>query len=126
MFGTATITLGIGPHSNSVLYYTSGQNNLTSRHITTAHGRFVVIHQVAAGCTPPNTCFVEPTQVQIPNGISICSAVFAQLLTKSRHIIIIIIIKRKDLGGVMSMTARTPYNTRTVTKRECDAKCETE
>jgi len=32
----------------------------------------------------PNTCFLVPTRVQIPNGISIGSAVFAQL-TAERH-----------------------------------------
>jgi len=33
-------------------------------------------------CAPPsNTCFLEPTQVNIPNGISIGSAVFFSELT---------------------------------------------
>jgi len=35
------------------------------------------ISQVAPVCTPPNTCFLGPTQVQIPNRISIGPAVFA-------------------------------------------------
>jgi len=38
-------------------------------------------------------------------------------------IINIIIIERKDLGGVMSKDCKTPYKRfKTVTKRECDAK----
>jgi len=32
-------------------------------------------------CTPPNTCFLGPTKVQIPNGITIGSAVFAGFTT---------------------------------------------
>ena len=35
-----------------------------------------IICQVAPVCTPPNTCFLGPTWVQIPNGILIGSAVF--------------------------------------------------
>ena len=38
-------------------------------------------------------------------------------------IIIIIIIKRKDLGGVMSKDCKDTVQTlKTVTKRDCDAK----
>jgi len=49
-----------------------------------AHGKFNGIRQVAPACTPPNTCFLEPNSVQIPNGIiSIGSAVFAQLSAES-------------------------------------------
>jgi len=36
-------------------------------------------------CTPPNTCFLGPTRVQIPNGISIGSTVFAGLTTVTDH-----------------------------------------
>jgi len=36
-------------------------------------------------CTPPNTCFLGPTRVQIQNGILIDSAVFAWLITVSDH-----------------------------------------
>ena len=36
-------------------------------------------------CTQSNTCFFGPTQVQIPNGISISSAVFAQLMAGSHY-----------------------------------------
>jgi len=34
---------------------------------------------------PPNTCFLGLTRVQIPNGISISSAVFAQLTGECRY-----------------------------------------
>jgi len=55
--------------------------------IAAAHGRFSGIHQVATVCIPSNTCFLGPTRVQIPNGISIGSAVFAQLTAESRYIL---------------------------------------
>jgi len=58
---------------------TSGQSNLTVGRVVAAHGRFTGIRQVAPVCTPPNTCFLWLTRVQIPNGISIGSAVFVQL-----------------------------------------------
>ena len=64
---------------------TSGQSNLTRGHIAAAHGQFSGIRQVAPVCTPPNRCFFGPTQVQIPNGISISSAVFAQLTADCRR-----------------------------------------
>jgi len=58
---------------------------LTTGRIAAAHGRLNGIRQVAPLCTPPNTCFLGPTRVQIPNGILIGSAVFAQLTTDSRY-----------------------------------------
>jgi len=37
-------------------------------------------------CAPPtHTWFSEPNRVQIPNGISISSAAFAQLMARSRY-----------------------------------------
>jgi len=37
-------------------------------------------------CAPPsNTCFLGPTQVHIPNGISISSATFAQLMAETTY-----------------------------------------
>jgi len=35
--------------------------------------------------SPPNTCFLRPIQVQIPNGILMRSAIFAQLTTVSLY-----------------------------------------
>jgi len=58
---------------------TSGQSNLTKRRIAAAHVRFNRIRQVAPMCTPSNMCFLVPTRVHTPNGISIGSAVFAHL-----------------------------------------------
>jgi len=49
---------------------------LATGRIAAAHGRFNRIRQVAPMCTPSS---LEPTQVHTPNGISISSAVFAQL-----------------------------------------------
>jgi len=45
--------------------------------IAAAHGQFSGIRQVVSVCTPPNTCFLGPTRVHNPYGISIGSAVFA-------------------------------------------------
>jgi len=39
-------------------------------------------------CTPPNTCFHGPTRVQTPDGISLSSAVFAQLTAASPYILL--------------------------------------
>jgi len=39
---------------------------------------------VAPVCTPSNTCFLGRTQVHNPNGISVGSAIFAQLTAHSR------------------------------------------
>jgi len=36
-------------------------------------------------CAPPPTCFFKPTQLQIPNYLSITLAAFAQLTTESRY-----------------------------------------
>ena len=68
-----------------MLIITSGQSNLTTGRIATAHGRFNGIHHVAPLCTVPNTCFLGAAQIQIPNGISIGSAVCAQLTAESRY-----------------------------------------
>ena len=43
---------------------TNGQSNLTTGRIAAVHGRFT-------GMVAPDTCFLEPTRVQIPNDISI-------------------------------------------------------
>jgi len=43
---------------------------------------FARLHQRAP---QPNTCFLWPIQVQIPNGIPIRSAVFAQLTAQCRY-----------------------------------------
>ena len=61
---------------------TSGQSNLTTGRVAAAHGRFDGIRQVAPVCTPSNTCILGPTRVQIANGITIGSGVFAQLMAK--------------------------------------------
>jgi len=61
----------------------SGQINLTTGCIADAHVRFTGIRQMAPVCTPPNTCFLGPIRVQIPNGISVGSTVFARL--KEEH-----------------------------------------
>ena len=70
-----------------IIMITSCQSNLTADRIVAAHGRFSDIRQVALVCTPPNrpTWFLGPTRVQIPNAISIGSAVFAHLTTESRY-----------------------------------------
>jgi len=64
---------------------TSGQSNMTTGHIPAAREWFSGLHQVAPVCTPPNTCFLGPTRVQIPNSMSICSAIFAQLTTEGPY-----------------------------------------
>ena len=61
---------------------TSGQSNLTTGHIASAHGPFSGICHVAPVCIPPNTCFLGPARVQIPNSISIGSVILAQLMTQ--------------------------------------------
>ena len=38
-------------------------------------------------CTPPNTCFLGPTRILNPNGISISSAIFAQFTAECSHTI---------------------------------------
>jgi len=51
--------------SNRSRERTSGKRNLTKDRIAAAHGRFSGIRQVAPECTPPNTCFLPTTRVQI-------------------------------------------------------------
>ena len=53
--------------------------------MATEHGRFNRIRQVTPMCTSCNTCFLGPTVVQIPNGIWIGSAIFAQLKAVSLY-----------------------------------------
>jgi len=53
--------------------------------IAAAHGRFSGIRQVTSVSAPPNTCFLRPTEVQNPNGISIGSVIFAQLTADCRR-----------------------------------------
>jgi len=49
-------------------------------------GSMVFVTQVAPVCTLPNIWFFfGPIQVQIPNGISMGSAVYAQLRAESRY-----------------------------------------
>jgi len=64
---------------------TSGLSNLTTGRIAATHRWFSGIHHVALVCTQPNTCFLGPSRVQIPNGISIGSAVFAQMTAECRY-----------------------------------------
>ena len=52
---------------------------MTTGLIASTHGRFIGIQLVAPVCIQPNTCLLRPTRVHNPNGISIGSAVFAQL-----------------------------------------------
>ena len=54
-------------------------------HIAAAHGQFSRIRQVTPICTPCNACFLGPTGVHNQNGISIGSAVFAQLKAECRR-----------------------------------------
>ena len=63
--------------------WSSGQSNLTTSHVAAAHGRFgsMVFTRLRQRALPPNTCFLGPTRVQIPNIISVSSAVFAGLTT---------------------------------------------
>jgi len=65
-----------------ILTVTSGRINLTTGRVAAAHGRFNRIRQVAPVCTPPKACFLGPTRVQIPNGISIVSAVLHSSLQR--------------------------------------------
>jgi len=58
-----------------IIIITGSQNNFTKGRIAAAHGRFSRMRQMAPMCTPSNTCFLGPTQVHIPNGISTGSAV---------------------------------------------------
>jgi len=87
IFGWATITLCIGPHSSFDLklwfcrrIITSDQSNLTKGRVAVAphiNGSFVFA--VWRQCTPHlMTCFLGPTQVHTPNGIWIGSASFCK------------------------------------------------
>ena len=58
---------------------------MTPGRIAAAHGRFSGIRKVAPACTPPNKCFLAPTEVHNPNSISIRSAIFAQLTAEYRR-----------------------------------------
>jgi len=49
--------------------------------------RFNHVRHVAPMCTPSNTCFLRSTGVHIVNGISIGSAVFAQLTAEGPYIL---------------------------------------
>jgi len=56
---------------------------LTEGRIATTHGWFNGIQQVRQCAPPLNTCFLGPTRVPMPNGISTGSAVCAQLTAES-------------------------------------------
>ena len=64
---------------------TSGPSNLTTGRIAAALGRFTGILPQVALLYTTNTCFTGPIPVQIPNCVSIGSAVFAQLTAESRY-----------------------------------------
>ena len=68
-----------------IIITTSGQRNLTTGRIAAAYRRFNSIRQVVTVCIPPNTCFFGLTRVHNPNGISIDSAIFAQLTAECRQ-----------------------------------------
>jgi len=57
--------------------WTSAQSNLTTGCIAVARVWLNGIRQMAPVRMPSNTCFLGPTRVYTPNGISISSAVFA-------------------------------------------------
>ena len=57
---------------------------MTTGRIAAARERFNGIRQLAPVCIR-NTCFLMPTRVQIQNGMSIGSAVLAQLTAVSRY-----------------------------------------
>jgi len=69
-----------------LIIITNGQSNLSTSLIAAAHGRFNGIRQVVPLCTPPNSCFLRPTRVQIRNGIWIGSAVFLHLTAECPYI----------------------------------------
>jgi len=51
---------------------------------------FFAVQWYSPGCTgvhgtPPNTCFLGPTRVHNPDGISIGSGIFAQLVAECRR-----------------------------------------
>jgi len=65
-------------------FKTSSQSILINGPIAAAYGRFTGIHQVAPLCTPLNTCFLGPTRVHNLDGITMGSAIFAQLSAECR------------------------------------------
>ena len=67
---------------DKVARYNKWSKYLDKGRIAAAHGRFSRIRQDAPMCTPSNTCLLPSTQVHIPNGISIGSAVFAGLVSR--------------------------------------------
>ena len=64
---------------------TTGKSNLTTGRIAAARGQLMVFARCRQCAFLPNICFFGLTRVQIPNGISIGSAIFAQLITVSRY-----------------------------------------
>ena len=68
-----------------MMLITNGESNLTKR----PHRRRTWTTQSyspgCAECTPSNTCFPGPTRVHILNGISIGSAVFAELTAEDSY-----------------------------------------
>ena len=87
IFGRAAITLGIGPFSSLILFLfllfpslgdeiklLIWQQAAPPPHV---NGSITVFTRLRQCARPPNTCFVGSTRVQISNGISIGSAVFA-------------------------------------------------
>jgi len=75
--GQKTNTKTKNGHKNNI---TSDHCNLTKKATSPPHtdGSFARWHQCALPC---NTCFLGPTRVLNPNGISIRSAVFTGLTT---------------------------------------------
>jgi len=67
----------------SLTIITSGHRNLTKRPHCRHTWMFQWFRLVASVCTAPSTCFLVPTRIHNPNGMSICSALFAQLTTVS-------------------------------------------
>ena len=101
---------------------TSGQSNLTKGRFTAAHGRFNRIHHVAPTCNTFNTCFLGPTRLHNPNGISIGSAVFAGLTIatdrKMDHATRYLII-----GRIYVRTAMRPINNSNGASATATLKC---
>jgi len=66
---------------------TSGLSNMTKRPvcITAAHGWFNCIYQVAPMCSQVTHAFLGSSESTTQNGISIGSAIFAQLMAECRQ-----------------------------------------
>jgi len=63
----------------TIIIITSGQSNL-EKTTSPPHMDSSVVFAGLRQCAPSsNTCFLGPTRVHVPNDISICSAIFAQL-----------------------------------------------